>query len=87
MNDYRYIGSLRTSGGKAIINDLCGIIAASPSFVVASGLWEGALIDGASRLQILTRIILPLAVPGLISALIFSFTLCWAVRLPARSRL
>jgi len=38
---------------------------------------ECALIDGASRLQILTRIILPLAVPGLISAGIFSLTLCW----------
>jgi multiple sugar transport system permease protein len=25
----------------------------------------------------LTRIVLPLAVPGLISAFIFSFTLCW----------
>ena len=38
---------------------------------------ECALIDGASRWQILTRIVLPLAVPGLISAFIFSFTLCW----------
>ncbi len=32
---------------------------------------ECALIDGASRWQILTRIIVPLAVPGLISAFIF----------------
>jgi multiple sugar transport system permease protein len=38
---------------------------------------ECALIDGASRLQILIRIILPLAVPGLISAAIFAFTLSW----------
>lgn len=38
---------------------------------------ECALIDGASRLQILTRIVLPLAVPGLISAGIFAFTLSW----------
>ncbi|MGE0847592.1 MAG: carbohydrate ABC transporter permease [Flavobacteriaceae bacterium] len=38
---------------------------------------ECALIDGASRWQILTRIILPLAGPGLISAGIFAFTLCW----------
>jgi multiple sugar transport system permease protein len=38
---------------------------------------ECALIDGASRWQILTKIVLPLAVPGLISAFIFSFTLCW----------
>jgi multiple sugar transport system permease protein len=38
---------------------------------------ECALIDGASRLQILVRIMLPLAVPGLISAGIFAFTLSW----------
>lgn len=38
---------------------------------------ECALIDGASRWQILIRIVLPLAIPGLISAFIFSFTLCW----------
>jgi multiple sugar transport system permease protein len=38
---------------------------------------ECALIDGASRWQILTKIVLPLSVPGLISAFIFCFTLCW----------
>ena len=38
---------------------------------------ECALIDGATRLQILRRITLPLAVPGLICAGIFSFTLSW----------
>ncbi len=38
---------------------------------------ECALIDGATRLQILREITLPLAVPGLISAGIFSFTLSW----------
>jgi multiple sugar transport system permease protein len=38
---------------------------------------ECALIDGASRLQILWRITLPLAIPGLISAGIFAFTLSW----------
>ena len=38
---------------------------------------ECALIDGATRWQILTKIVLPLAVPGLISAGIFAFTLSW----------
>jgi multiple sugar transport system permease protein len=38
---------------------------------------ECALIDGASRLQILWKIVLPLSVPGLISAGIFAFTLSW----------
>ena len=38
---------------------------------------ECALIDGANRWQILSKIVLPLAVPGLISAGIFAFTLSW----------
>ena len=38
---------------------------------------ESALVDGATRWQILTKVILPLAVPGLISAGIFAFTLSW----------
>jgi multiple sugar transport system permease protein len=38
---------------------------------------ECALIDGATRFQILVKIVLPLAVPGLISAGIFAFTLSW----------
>ncbi|HMO29876.1 carbohydrate ABC transporter permease [Enterovirga sp.] len=38
---------------------------------------ECALVDGASRWEILVKIMLPLAVPGLISAGIFAFTLSW----------
>ena len=38
---------------------------------------ECALIDGATRIQILRQITLPLAIPGIISAGIFSFTLSW----------
>ncbi|HZH52969.1 MAG TPA: carbohydrate ABC transporter permease [Microvirga sp.] len=38
---------------------------------------ECALVDGASRWQILMKIMLPLSVPGLISAGIFAFTLSW----------
>lgn len=38
---------------------------------------ECAMIDGATRLQILRKVTLPLAVPGLISAGIFAFTLSW----------
>ncbi len=36
---------------------------------------EAARIDGASRLQAMTRVILPLCTPGLLSAGIFAFTL------------
>ncbi|CAH1668348.1 Carbohydrate ABC transporter permease [Hyphomicrobiales bacterium] len=38
---------------------------------------ECAMIDGATRLQTLRQITLPLAMPGLISAGIFAFTLSW----------
>jgi len=36
-----------------------------------------ARIDGATRVQVLRHILLPLALPGILSALIFSFTLSW----------
>ncbi len=38
---------------------------------------ESAMADGCSRLQILIRIVMPLSVPGVLSAGIFCFTLCW----------
>jgi multiple sugar transport system permease protein len=38
---------------------------------------ESALIDGSSRLGALVRIVLPLAMPGILSAGIFAFTLSW----------
>jgi multiple sugar transport system permease protein len=38
---------------------------------------ESAMADGCSRIQILVRMVLPLSVPGLLSAGIFCFTLCW----------
>ncbi len=67
------------------------LILAYPTFLIPFCTWllmgyfrsipfeleECALIDGASRWQILVKIILPLAVPGLISAGIFAFTLSW----------
>ena len=39
---------------------------------------EAALIDGASYLQILTKIFIPVALPGIIAATIFAFTVSWA---------
>jgi multiple sugar transport system permease protein len=38
---------------------------------------ESALIDGSSRLRALFEIVLPLAMPGILSAGIFAFTLSW----------
>jgi multiple sugar transport system permease protein len=39
---------------------------------------EAALIDGASYFQLLTRIFIPVALPGIIAATIFAFTVSWA---------
>ena len=39
---------------------------------------EAAIIDGATWFQTLTRIFIPVALPGLIAATIFSFTVSWA---------
>jgi multiple sugar transport system permease protein len=39
---------------------------------------EAALIDGASYFQVLTRVFIPVALPGIIAAMIFCFTVSWA---------
>ena len=39
---------------------------------------EAALIDGATWLQTLMKIFIPVALPGLIAAMIFTFTVSWA---------
>jgi len=38
---------------------------------------EAALVDGASRLTILFRIVLPLAVPGIVSTVVYCFVSTW----------
>ena len=38
---------------------------------------EAALIDGCSRVQTLTRIMLPVAVPGLVTVMIYAFIFSW----------
>jgi len=39
---------------------------------------EAALIDGAGYIQMLLRIFVPVALPGIIAAMIFAFTVSWA---------
>jgi len=38
---------------------------------------EAAMIDGASRLQAMRIVLLPMAAPGLVAAAVFTFTLSW----------
>jgi multiple sugar transport system permease protein len=77
--------------GFGIYDTRLALILTYPTFLIPFCTWllmgyfrsipyeleECALVDGATRWQILTRIMLPLAVPGLISAGIFAFTLSW----------
>jgi len=72
-------------------NTLWSMILTYPTILIPFGTWllmgyfrsipreleEAALIDGASRLRAMTQIVLPLALPGILSAAIFAFTLSW----------
>jgi multiple sugar transport system permease protein len=72
-------------------NSLGTLILAYPTFLVPFVTWllmgffrsipreleEAALVDGATRLQTLWRVVLPLTAPGLLAAGLFCFTLSW----------
>src|SRR5262245_46129075 len=67
------------------------LVATYPTFLVPFCTWllmgyfktvpkeieECAMVDGATRVQALMRIILPIAIPGLVCAALFAFTLSW----------
>ncbi|MBL8382784.1 MAG: carbohydrate ABC transporter permease [Burkholderiales bacterium] len=38
---------------------------------------ESAMVDGASRARVITEIVVPAALPGIITAAVFGFTLTW----------
>jgi multiple sugar transport system permease protein len=74
-----------------LYNRYWALILTYPTFLIPFASWllmgyfrtipreleECAMIDGASRFQAMWRVILPLALPGVLSAGIFSFTLSW----------
>ena len=67
------------------------LVVTYPTFLVPLCMWllmgyfrtvpkeveECAMVDGATRLQALWRIVLPMAIPGIICAVLFAFTLSW----------
>ena len=44
---------------------------------VPKNLDEAALIDGATRLQIIWRIVFPIMLPGIVATATYAFLLCW----------
>jgi multiple sugar transport system permease protein len=71
-------------------DSLWSLILVYPSFTIPFATWllmgffktipqeleDAALVDGASRLKVLYRIVLPISVPGILTAVIFTFSLC-----------
>jgi multiple sugar transport system permease protein len=74
-----------------LYNSYWALILTYPTFLIPFASWllmgyfrtisreleDAALVDGASRLQAMWRVVLPLALPGVLSAGIFCFTLGW----------
>jgi multiple sugar transport system permease protein len=69
---------------------LASLMLVYPSFTIPFSTWllmgffksipreleEAALVDGASRLKALTRIVFPVSLPGILTVVIFAFSLC-----------
>jgi multiple sugar transport system permease protein len=74
-----------------LFNNLWSLIITYPTFMIPFCTWlligyfksipreleESALVDGATRVQTMVRIVMPLALPGILSAGVFAFTLSW----------
>ncbi|MGH7332482.1 MAG: carbohydrate ABC transporter permease [Candidatus Rokuibacteriota bacterium] len=72
-------------------DSIWALIVTYPTFLVPFSTWllmgyfrtipreveECALVDGATRMQTLTRIVLPMAIPGIVCVILFGFTLTW----------
>ena len=75
-----------------LLNSYWGMVLIYPTLTVPFCTWimigyfqsipkeldEAALIDGAGHMQMLTKIFIPVALPGIIAAMIFAFTVSWA---------
>ncbi len=79
---YKNIGMLDNLGGLIIAYTIYTLPLATwflSSFFsqIPRELEEAAIVDGASRLQALRKVIVPVAVPGIFTVAILGFILCW----------
>ena len=86
-----FIPLFRIIGWLGLTNDTWCLVLLFPTLAVPFCTWimigyfgsipreldEAALIDGASWLQILFRVFVPVAMPGIVAATIFAFTVSW----------
>jgi multiple sugar transport system permease protein len=87
-----FIPLFKIVGNLGLLNSKWSLLLVYPPLIVPFCTWlligyfssipkeldEAALVDGASHLQMLVRVFLPVAVPGLIAATIFAFTVSWS---------
>jgi multiple sugar transport system permease protein len=74
-----------------LLNSLLSLVVTYQTFAIPFCTWmligyfkgippemeEAAMIDGATRIQALRKVLLPMAAPGLVAAAVFTFTLAW----------
>jgi multiple sugar transport system permease protein len=87
-----FIPLFKVVGWLGLLNTKWSLVLIFPTLAVPFATWimigyfasipkeldEAALIDGAGHFQMLFRIFMPVAMPGIIAATIFSFTVSWA---------
>lgn len=78
----RYLGLLNTYAGLILVYmiltlPLCVWMLIGYLRAIPVELEEAATIDGASRLVVLWRIVLPLALPGIVAVMVYSFVTAW----------
>jgi multiple sugar transport system permease protein len=87
-----FIPLFKVVGGLGLLNSYWGLVLVYPTLSVPFCTWimigyfqsipkeldEAALIDGANYIQMLFKIFIPVALPGVIAATIFAFTVSWA---------
>ena len=86
-----FLGMAKLIQALVLYNNLWALILTYPTFLIPFCTWlligyfkgipreleESALVDGATRLQAMVRVVIPLALPGILSAGMFAFTLSW----------
>ncbi len=89
---FKIMAWVHDTTGIALLNHWWALIIIYPTLTVPFCTWimigyfasipkeldEAALMDGANYRQILLRIFIPVALPGLIAATIFAFTVSWS---------
>jgi multiple sugar transport system permease protein len=86
-----FIPLFQILGGLGLYNNIWGMVLVYPTLTVPFCTWimigyfssipkeldEAALIDGANHFQMLWKIFIPVALPGILAATIFAFTVSW----------